>query len=105
VGRRSCSTARTPPTASEPSQRPPRTLALASPRRVRDVRGEAAYHGDEAAAGGGIGGADDEPEGRAPCGTRGWAVIVVLLVLAWAAQRGAADGRRAVIASAERSSV
>jgi hypothetical protein len=64
VGRRSCSTARTPPTASEPSQRPPRTLALASPRRVRDVRGEAAYHGDEAAAGGGIGGADDEPEGR-----------------------------------------
>jgi hypothetical protein len=58
---------------------------LASPRRIRDVRGEATYHGDEAAAGGGIGGADDEPEGQAPCGTRGWAVMVVLLVLAWAA--------------------
>ena len=48
-----------PPTWSERSRRPrsldadepPRTLALASSRRVRDVRGEAAaYHGDEAAA-------------------------------------------------------
>ena len=43
-----------PPTAfwSEPSQRP-------------RVARAAAYHGDEAAAGGAIGGADDEPEGQA----------------------------------------
>jgi hypothetical protein len=50
VGRSSWSTPRTPPTWNERSRRPraldadepPRTLALASPRRVRDVRGEAA---------------------------------------------------------------
>ena len=47
---------------SRPTSR--RTLALASPRRIRDVRGEAAYHGDEAAAGGAVGGADDDPEGQ-----------------------------------------
>ena len=58
MGRRSCSTARTPPTGRAARRRRSheadgrRTLALASPRRVRDVRGEAAYHGDEAAAGG-----------------------------------------------------
>ena len=34
---------------------------------------------------GASGGADDEPEGQAPCGTRVVADIVVLLVLAWAA--------------------
>jgi hypothetical protein len=80
VGRRSCSS---PDTSDD---EPPRTLALASPRRVRNVRGEAAaYEGDETAAGGSLGRADDELEGQAPCGTRVGAVIVVLLVLAWAA--------------------
>jgi hypothetical protein len=34
---------------------------------------------------GASGGADDEPEGQAPCGTGVVADIVVLLVLAWAA--------------------
>jgi hypothetical protein len=34
---------------------------------------------------GAIGRADDEFEGQAPCGTRVGAVIVVLLILAWAA--------------------
>jgi hypothetical protein len=45
----------------------------------------AAYHGDEAAAGGAITGAEDEPRETGSCGTRVVAVIVVLLVLAWAA--------------------
>jgi len=62
-----------PPTRSERSRRPrsldadepPRTLALASSRRIRDVRGEAAaYEGDEAAAGGAIGGRTMNPRDR-----------------------------------------
>jgi hypothetical protein len=54
----------------------------------------AAHHGDEAEAGGAIGGADDELEGQAPCGTRVGAVIVVLLILAWAAGWFGTAGRR-----------
>ena len=84
-----------PPTGSQPSQRPLRTLALASPRRVRDVRDEAAYHGDEAAAGGAIGGADDEPEGQTLAVGRSRPLSSVLLVLAWAAGRFGTAARSA----------
>jgi hypothetical protein len=45
-------------------------------------------------AGGAIGGANDEVEAQAPCGTRSGAVIVVLLVLAWAAGWFGTAGRR-----------
>ena len=54
----------------------------------------AAYHGDEAAAGGAIGGANEGPEGTGPCGTRVFAVIVALLALAGAAGRFGTAVRR-----------
>ena len=54
----------------------------------------AAHHEDETEAGGAIAGADDELEGQAPCGTRVGAVIVVLLILAWAAGWFGTAGRR-----------
>jgi hypothetical protein len=41
-----------------------RTLALASPRRIRDVRGEAAYHWTKPRRAEGSEGADDDPEGQ-----------------------------------------
>ena len=79
------------PCGSRSSARRPRSGASrrggrGSPRRRRaaahprarlpaarpNVRGEAAaYHGDDAAAGGAIGGADDEPEGQAALVVRG----------------------------------
>jgi hypothetical protein len=45
-------------------------------------------------AGGAIGGANDEVEAQAPCGTRSGAAIVVPLVLAWAAGWFGTTGRR-----------
>jgi hypothetical protein len=65
---------------------PPSTLTLA-PRGVSEMYAAKPQptRGTKPRRAEGSGGADDEPEGQAPCGTRGWAVIVVLLVLAWAA--------------------
>ena len=54
----------------------------------------AAHHGDEAEAVGAIGGADDELEGQAPCGTRVGAAIVALLALAGGAGRFGTAARR-----------
>ena len=73
-------TAEAPGRSTLTSRAPSRSPPAARPgcaRRSRSLRG------DDAAAGGAIGGADDELEGQAPCGTRVVAVIVVLLVLAW----------------------
>jgi hypothetical protein len=79
---------------TRPPSEPPRTLALASPRRIRDVRGE-----PQPARGTKPRRAERSEGGRwtrgtGPCGTRVVAVIVVLLVLAWAAGWFGTAGRR-----------
>ena len=80
------------------AQHPQARLPAARPRCTR--RSRSLSIGTKPAAGGASEGADDEPEGQAPCGTRVGAAIVVLLVLAWAAgwfgRRPAARGADAI---------
>jgi hypothetical protein len=67
------SVAEAPESLMPTSRRAPSPLA--SSRRVREVRGDAAAdEGDEAAAGGAIGGVNDQPEGQALVVRGSWSV-------------------------------